>query len=247
MELAERANAGVHSHVADKVTEILLDKNSTILDVGCGTGALLARLATLGYKHLSGIDISLPTDPVDGITFLEHDLDTIATPYPDSAFSLVISVEVFEHVENMGTLLRELSRLLAPDGNLLITTPNVHSLEARLRYFLLGRLKQFDELGDPTHIYPIFLYTFTRLLKRYSLEIVETWGFPLDGSSPTSRGILRLTTKLLQLAGLKAVPPGDHLCLLIRRAHDQAPLRSTSKRALVASHYPNASESSTQC
>ncbi len=237
MELAERANAGVHSHVADKVNEILRDKNSKILDIGCGTGALLARLAASGYKHLSGIDIAIPENPVDGVTFVEHDLDTIATPYPDATFELVISVEVFEHVENMGTLLKEISRLLADNGNLLVTTPNVHSLEARLRYFLLGKLKQFDELSDPTHIYPIVLYAFKRLLKRHSLEIVETWGFPLDGSSPTSRGVLRLATKLLQFAGLTAFPPGDHLCLLIQRARDLQPANSKSKRALVASHY----------
>jgi len=236
MKLAERANAGIHLHVIERIQRAFADKDAAILDIGCGNGSLLSRLSKLGYRNLWGVDIALPASAVEGVTFSEHDLDSSAIPFTNATFDLIVSVEVFEHIENMGTLLREISRLLTPTGSLLVTTPNVHSLEARVRYFLLGKLKQFDELSDPTHLYPVFLYTFNRILRRHSLLVIETWGYPTDGSSPTSRRLLKGITWLLWLFGLRAIPSGDHLCLLIRR---ETPIALDSKRVLVTSHYPD--------
>ena len=45
----ERANAGLHAHVAHKVQALVPARNASVLDVGCGSGALLQRLAALGY------------------------------------------------------------------------------------------------------------------------------------------------------------------------------------------------------
>jgi hypothetical protein len=59
------------------------------------------------------------------------------------------------------------------------TTPNLHSAQAKLLFALGDRLKQFDAKGDPTHITPIVLFPFTRLLNRHGLTVLESWGFPL--------------------------------------------------------------------
>ena len=145
---------------------------------------------------------------------------------------------MFEHIENLGSLLRELSRVLRPDGRMLITTPNVHSVEARLRYFMLGQLKQFDRIGDPTHITPLFIHPFKVLLRRHGLEISECWGFPLNGTSPTSRAGLQVAGRLLRALGLDANPSGDQLCLMIRKVADagKVPASQTKQRAVTA-HY----------
>jgi hypothetical protein len=127
--------------------------------------------------------------------------------------------------------------VLAPDGVFIMTTPNIHSIEARLRFLLLGKLKQFDELSDPTHISPIVLHTFARLLKRYSLEIATVGSFPVDGSSPTSRGMLRAMARVLKMLGLRANPDGDHLSLLIRHRVSSASHSNAEKRELVTAHY----------
>lgn len=237
MELTERANSGLHSHVAEMLTRVAKDKNAKILDLGCGTGALLARLWAMGYKSLHGVDIALPEQALAGITFDTCDLDSGKLPFEDDSLDLIVSVEVFEHVENMGSLIREVRRTLSPGGVLIMTTPNVHSTEARLRYLLLGKLKQFDEIGDPTHVYPVFMHAFNKVLSRNSLEVAEVWGYPLDGGSPTSRTSLQVAARLLKILGFAATPEGDHLCLAIRRKPVSSASSEMSKRELVASHY----------
>jgi hypothetical protein len=118
-----------------------------------------------------------------------------------------------------------------------LTTPNVHSVEARLRLLLLGELKQFDCIGDPTHIAPVFSHPFALLLRRHGLQVKQRWGFPLDGSSPTSRPALRLAARLLGGLGLKGAPAGDQLCLWVGHDAQAGPAAQRDKRHDVTAHY----------
>lgn len=245
MKLDERANAGLHPHILGKIESIQPARAARIVDVGCGSGAMLGRLADAGYTNLVGLDIAPPAAGRPGVTFIECDLDACVTPLESSSVDLAISVEVFEHIENIGSLLAELSRVLGPGGKILATTPNVHSLEARLRYLLLGKLKQFDAIGDPTHILPIFQFTFERVLRRHGFETSQAWGFPLDGSSPTSRPGLRMAARVLRALGFKGSPCGDQLCLLIQKRPEPSSAEPAGKRALLTSHYePRAGQAS---
>lgn len=236
MKLIERANAGVHCHIEERIRLLGTDYATPFLDLGAGTDAFLARLNAAGFTSLTGIDIVVPPDAVEGVSFHAYDLDSGVMPFGDGVFKLIVCVEVFEHIENMGALLKEVARVMAPNGSLL-TTPNVHSMEARPRYLLTARLKQFDDLSDRTHIYPIHLFPFERLLRRYGLEVAQRWRFPVDGSSPTSRHGLRLAARVLKLLGLRSSVAGDHLCLLVRRSQGDADQARRGKADVVAAHY----------
>jgi SAM-dependent methyltransferase len=237
LNLSERTTGGLHEFVADRLTKLFPDRNPRILDIGCGTGALLVRLRTLGFKHLCGIDID-PPEALPGISFLPCDLDNFTVPLEAGTVDLAMAVEVIEHIENIGGLLQELSRLLSSNGLLLLTTPNVHSVEARLRFLLARNLKQFDAIGDPTHISPIFLFPFQRILKRHGFFIIEVSGFPQDGSSPTSRPSLRLLAKVARLLGAKDAPSGDTLYLLVGRSEDPGFASSfEAKKQDLTAHY----------
>jgi hypothetical protein len=100
-------------------------------------------------------------------------------------------------------------------GYLLLTTPNMHSLVSRLRYLLTGRLGQFDEKGDLTHVNPLLLSGAERIFPRYGLRIVERWGYPKRGSLIYRRP-LELASRALGLL-LPNDVPGDSLCLLLQR------------------------------
>ena len=237
MPKIERANAGLHPHIIEHALALVHDRRARILDLGCGSGAMLESLLAHGYRDLHGIDIARPADPTPGITFIEADLDAPVLPFEADSLNLVLCVEFIEHVENPGALLREIARVLHPQGRLLLTTPNLHSVEARLRLLLLGQLKQFDRIGDPTHIAPVFSHPFAVLLRRHGLQVERRWGYPVDGSSPTSRPALRLAARLLRGLGLKGEPAGDQLCLLIGRCAHAGLAESSDKRHAVTAHY----------
>jgi 2-polyprenyl-3-methyl-5-hydroxy-6-metoxy-1,4-benzoquinol methylase len=239
MDLTQRANSGLHAHVVERIQLIEPRIDAVVLDVGCGTGALLAELQRNGYRRLLGLDIA-PPPPFGDIEFLEVDLDDCRTGLPDASIDLAVAVEVIEHVENLGSLLTELHRVLAPNGRMLFTTPNVHSLEARIRWLFNAELKQFDQVGDPTHVMPIFEFPFRRVLARHGLAIQDSWGFPVNGFSPTSRPALRGLASMVRLLRLRGAPSGDQWCMVLEKTRAAAATDFESKRRAVTHHYGRA-------
>ena len=80
-------------------------------------------------------------------------------PFPDASFDVVLCVEGIEHVVDRHKTLRELRRVLKPGGRLLITTPNLLSLRARVAFALTGQ----------------------RAMKSYIDEHTSVWGRSPDG------------------------------------------------------------------
>jgi 2-polyprenyl-3-methyl-5-hydroxy-6-metoxy-1,4-benzoquinol methylase len=70
------------------VQRLLPDPAARILDLGCGSGALLERLLLMGYGDLVGIDISPPAS-TGGIHYQQADLDIFQLDRPDASFDLV--------------------------------------------------------------------------------------------------------------------------------------------------------------
>ncbi len=232
----ERAGSGLHEHIEDVVLREFPDRDLRIVDVGCGTGAFLQRLVRRRYMDLQGIDISPPVLP-GPVRFHAVDLDGGRVPIADAACDLAILIEFIEHVENPGQLLAELRRIVKPGGCLLLTTPNLQSLEARLRWLLAGRLKQFDEIGDPTHITPIHLFPFLRLCERHGFRARRSWGHPVDGASPTSRPSLRALAGFTRMLGLRASIRGDHLCILLEHQGEPEAAQALTKSEQLTRHY----------
>jgi SAM-dependent methyltransferase len=94
-----------------------------ILDAGCGTGGNLKRYERIG--DAIGVDPS-----ADAVRFCrERGLDSVrqagleALPFEDGVFDLVAATDVLEHVAAEEQALRELRRVAAPGGALLLTVP----------------------------------------------------------------------------------------------------------------------------
>lgn len=96
---------------------------SSVLDIGCGTGLLLKRLAALHPATYVGVDAA-PSHPTSGWTYRSADF-TQGLPAADGEFDLVVAGEVIEHVPDPDALLAEIRRVLAPGGTLVISTPNL--------------------------------------------------------------------------------------------------------------------------
>jgi SAM-dependent methyltransferase len=212
--LIERTTVGLHSHLIERLPS--LQRNAAVLDVGCGTGAWLARLSQAGYSNLHGVDHDLSGFRQPDIPAQQVDLSVDIAPFGDRRFDLITAIEVIEHLENPGSIFRLAERHLTDAGCLLLTTPNIHSLISRLRHLVTGQLGQFDGKGDPTHITPVLLLGVERIAVRHGLRIDRRWGYPERGSLLYRRP-LQLASRILGRV-LPDDVPGDILCLLLRRS-----------------------------
>lgn len=96
-----------------------------ILDVGCGTGALLRYLRDFGYANLEGLEVSRRAVEVlgqHGITMHHARLPNL--PLPDEQFDVVIASQVLEHIIRRRKFLHELRRILKPTGTLIVFVPD---------------------------------------------------------------------------------------------------------------------------
>lgn len=86
----------------------------SVLEVGCGTGVVLAEIARrgIGTDH-TGVDIAAPNAHLDpyasDLTVFEY--DGVTLPFPDDHFDLVFASHVVEHVLDPRGFISELSRV----------------------------------------------------------------------------------------------------------------------------------------
>lgn len=94
-----------------------------VLDAGCGTGRNLIEFGSLG--PVSGVDASpqaLDFCRARGIEDVRSG-SLEALPFGDAAFDLILATDVIEHLGDDHLALRELRRVSAPSGHLLLTVP----------------------------------------------------------------------------------------------------------------------------
>jgi len=98
-----------------------------VLDVGCGSGVLLARMQSLGWE-VEGVEVDPGAVEAARKRGVSVRLGTLSSlRFPDAHFDAVHSAHVIEHVHDPVGLLRECRRVLKPGGNLVFLTPNIDS------------------------------------------------------------------------------------------------------------------------
>jgi 2-polyprenyl-3-methyl-5-hydroxy-6-metoxy-1,4-benzoquinol methylase len=114
---------------------VSLTKETRFADVGCGDPWLLRAMVKLGYKNLTGIDPYVPARvDTSGITMLRRTIDAIANAGEHAAkFDVVMFHHSLEHVPDPAASLRAASKLIAPNGTILIRLPVVNEAWERYR------------------------------------------------------------------------------------------------------------------
>lgn len=72
--------------------------DSVILEIGCGTGALLWELKKIGYQNIQGIDIS---DRVKELSIIPGAIlqgEAVKLNFEDKSFNLIVSIGTYEHI-----------------------------------------------------------------------------------------------------------------------------------------------------
>jgi len=131
--LAARYDAGLLGRVSrpfyaavEAVAESYLTPGARVLDVGCGTGALLTRLVTKYDVIGTGIDPSPQMAEIarhahPGLRILTGEAE--ALPFPDSSFDVVLACLSYHHFANTRAFISEAKRVLVPGGELFIAEP----------------------------------------------------------------------------------------------------------------------------
>ena len=168
-----------HDPLAGTRRELLLPRLAaagarSVLDVGCGTGELVAALRGRGVSAV-GMDVSEAAVAVaaerhpDG-RFLVHGVEDLPWPVEEGAFDAVVSFETIEHLLRPRRLLEGARSALAPGGHLALTTP-YHGLLKNVALAVGAFDRHFAVEGD--HIRFFSDRALERLLRETGFEPLE--------------------------------------------------------------------------
>ena len=110
------------------VAEVLKKPFKTVLDIGCGTGALLLMIHEQHKSaKLFGVDISEEMIKVAqaklGSTADLRVSESEKLPFKSGSFDLVLGTFSFHHHPNPTTVFKEIRRVLSPEGRLIMADP----------------------------------------------------------------------------------------------------------------------------
>ena len=130
------------------------ESGSTLLDVGCGTGEVLAAAKERGWETV-GVE---PIAKEAAFAREERGLDVIAATLEDSglpegSYDVVSAFHVLEHIPRPTDFLRSIARWARPGGHIAIEVPNFGS-RARLRCRQFNGWRHLRPLEHINHFTP---------------------------------------------------------------------------------------------
>lgn len=209
-------------HVARYEHAVPLAAGKQVLDVACGSGfglLLLERHAA----EATGLDrdeasvrtvrerITQPRTRVEAG-------DACAMPFPGSSFDVVVSFETIEHLVDRRAFVRELRRVLRPEGTLLLSTPNA--------------LVTKPIAGRPRNPYHLFEYTPDELVRELSAQFSEV---TLSGQALDARFVI---PPFRDLQEALAPTPWNRLGVALRRVLHRMPTGARERLSRAIWHHP---------
>lgn len=186
-----------------------------VLDVGCSSGYLAARIAAAGARVV-GVELN-PDAAEAARTYcaevLVGNVETMELPLEPASFDAVVCGDLVEHLRDPGAALARLRPLLRPGGRLVLSTPNVANWSMRLS-LLAGRWRYTDRgILDRTHAHLFTRKTLAETVDAAGYQVIEfdhTAPVPLVGRPSVERAahaIASLRPSLLAYQFLLAATP----------------------------------------
>ncbi len=142
-----------------------LPSGARVLDVGCGSGALLRVLRRRGYRAC-GVEMSASAAAQAAGTGAQVHVGSLEdASYDASSFDAVTLFHVLEHLPDPSATLAEAHRVLRPGGYLLLEVPNIGALA----YRLFGH--RWHPLSVPLHLHHFSSGTLTEITRRAGFEL----------------------------------------------------------------------------
>ncbi len=160
-----------------------ITSDDTVLEIGCGSGNLLSRMAKRALLAM-GVDISeasidFAKQQCAGLNNVHFKVNSISKmELPDSYYSKVVCQEVIEHLfkEEIDQLISKSYKALKPGGHFLITTPNYSSLWPLIEY-IMDKLKLSPSMAGHQHVTKFNMNKLKNLLTSSQFQIIDAGGF----------------------------------------------------------------------
>ena len=156
-------------------------KGARVLDIGCAFGYFL-KCCDAYRLETYGVDISdyaiQQAREITKAKLLNHDVNGGLAMFVDNFFDLITIFDTIEHLASPYNLLKEVHRVLRPEGKMIITVDNLHAIA---RIWKRGKWQGFRE---ETHLYLFTPSSLKFLLERSGFEVtrLETPFNPLPKS-----------------------------------------------------------------
>lgn len=185
--LESRAQDAVFTRLFDKyAAQLALPPSAQVLEVGCGTGAILRLLARRNdfTGKAFGVDqccsfidaankFSRVENVSDRLTFQVGDVHRL--DFPPATFDAVIAHTLISHVTEPAKVLGEMARVVRPGGTVVIFDGDYASLTYAFPDHGFGQ--QMDAaLANATFNNPRIMRDLPRLLPELGLKLTAAWG-----------------------------------------------------------------------
>jgi len=131
-----------------KIISNLINKNTRVLDVGCGDGTLMEYLKNSRNIDIRGIEISknnVQKCLSKGLTVIEGDAEKDLLQFPDGSFDFVILSQTLQAFLTPEIVIKELLRV---GKKAVVTIPNFGFWKVRLHLLLKGTMPITKNLPD---------------------------------------------------------------------------------------------------
>lgn len=165
-----------------------------LLDLGSSDGETLGHFAELrpDLKYFAADKAGNPEAYPAGCEYQEADFECEPLPWTDCSFDAVTCMHVIEHLRDLRSLLKEIARVLKPNGQAYFETPHPKTVSLPSA---AGRFTM-NFYDDPTHVRPVGTDELSRLAQQSGLTRVvagqsRNWlfaaAFPVFWLLPESR------------------------------------------------------------
>lgn len=149
----------------------LQDKKGALLDIGAGTGDFLSVAKNNGWNAV-GIEPSEKAQSIANQKGVKLKLNT--SDFENNSFDIITMWHVLEHVPNLEDQIKELKRLLKPNGSIIIAVPNFKSYDA-------NHYKEFWAAYDvPRHLWHFSKTAIQKLFQKENIELVKILPMKFD-------------------------------------------------------------------
>lgn len=145
----------------------------SVLDYGCGMGYAYQRQLAQSVKRYIGADVSqmaVAQANKRGFEALLINSNNSQVDLPDASVEAVVTIEVMEHLFDPLLAMRELNRVLKPDGRIVVTVPNFGYHAWRLMALLRAQVPSEPENPKKNRFNGVHIRYFSKLMLKRLLH-----------------------------------------------------------------------------